>query len=149
MSVAGSLAPESQARGLPLHATSQARWIPRKTNQPILACGEPSWHAVWAPNQTLNAQDRATKSHRNFLQRTHPIHTIGPQTNVLGRFGLFYYCTNFSEKWAELEQLMQSSCNEVVLEFFATNAPDLPHWTPNSCIQAGLLLPMNEMPTSH
>ena len=28
----------------------------------------------------------ATKSHWNFLQRTHPIHFIGPYTNILVRF---------------------------------------------------------------
>ena len=31
----------------------------------------------------------ATKSRRNFLQRTHPIHPIGPYTAVLVRFVLF------------------------------------------------------------
>ena len=27
----------------------------------------------------------------------------------------------------------QSSCHEVALELFATNTPDPPHWTLNSC----------------
>jgi hypothetical protein len=30
---------------------------------------------------------------------------MGPQTHVLGHFGLFRYCMNFSEKHAELVQL--------------------------------------------
>ena len=29
--------------------------------------------------------------------------------------------------------LCKSSCDEVASEFFTTNAPDPPHWTPNSC----------------
>ena len=39
--------------------------------------------AVWLPYETrcntgrTSAKDRATKSRRNFLQRTHPIHPIG------------------------------------------------------------------------
>jgi len=32
---------------------------------------------------------RATKSHWNISQRTHAIHTIGPETHVLVRFVLF------------------------------------------------------------
>ena len=32
---------------------------------------------------------RETKSHRNFSQRTHPIHPVGPKTDVLVRFVLF------------------------------------------------------------
>ena len=35
-------------------------------------------------------------------------------------FGCIWDC------WAEL---VQSSCNEVVSEFFITNTPDTPHWT--------------------
>ena len=58
----------------------------------------------------INARVRATKFHQNFSkqnfwQRTLPIYTIGPQTHVL----------------------------VVLLEFFATNAPDPHHWTLNSC----------------
>jgi hypothetical protein len=54
----------------------------------------------------INVQVRATKSHHNFSQWMHPIHPIRPQTHVLGRFGMFHYCTNFAAKWAELEHLM-------------------------------------------
>src|SRR6185436_8230306 len=50
---------------------------------------------VWLPDETrcktgrTSAQVRATKSHRNFSQRTQPIHPIGPKTDVLVRFILF------------------------------------------------------------
>jgi hypothetical protein len=52
--------------------------------------------------EAINAQVRITKSRRNFPQRTHPIQPIGPQTQVLERFRLFRYCTNFGAKWAKL-----------------------------------------------
>jgi hypothetical protein len=54
----------------------------------------------------INALVRVTKLRRNFSQRTHAIHPIGPQTHVLGQFGPFRYCMNFSAKRAELVQLM-------------------------------------------
>src|SRR6185312_14042276 len=50
---------------------------------------------VWLPYETrcktgrTSAKVRATKSHRNFLQRTHPIHPIRPKTDVLVRLVLF------------------------------------------------------------
>jgi hypothetical protein len=54
----------------------------------------------------INAQVSATKPRRNFSQRTYPIHPIGPQTHILGRFRPFCYCTNSDAKWAELVPLM-------------------------------------------
>ena len=36
-----------------------------------------------------SAKVRETNSYRNFSQRTHLIHPIGPKTDVLGRFVLF------------------------------------------------------------
>ena len=36
-------------------------------------------------------------------------------------------------KHTELVQLIQSSCHEVTLYLYATNAPDPPLWTLNSC----------------
>jgi hypothetical protein len=36
------------------------------------------------------------------LQRTHPIHSIGPKSHVLGRFGSFRYCTKVDAKQHEL-----------------------------------------------
>ena len=47
----------------------------------------------------------------------------------LGSFGTVFCPTRLSAKrfnWGK------SSCHEVALEFFATNAPDPPHWTLNS-----------------
>ena len=50
---------------------------------------------VWLPYETrckncrTSAKVRATKSRRNLSQRSHPIHPIGPQTDVLVRFILF------------------------------------------------------------
>ena len=46
---------------------------------------------IWLPYETrcktgrTSAKLRATKSHQNFSQQTHPILPIGPQTNVLVR----------------------------------------------------------------
>jgi hypothetical protein len=51
------------------------------------------------------AQVRKIKSRRNFSQRTHPIHSIGPKTHVFGRFGPFYYGTKVDAKLAKLEPL--------------------------------------------
>src|SRR6185437_8699818 len=50
---------------------------------------------IWLPNKTrcktgrTSAKVRGTKSYRNFSQRMHPIHPIGPKTDILGRFVLF------------------------------------------------------------
>jgi hypothetical protein len=51
----------------------------------------------------------------------------------LGAFGTVFCPTTLSAKrvnWCK------SSCHEVALEFFATNAPDPPHWTLNFCFHA-------------
>ena len=52
-------------------------------------------------------------------------------------FGYIWYClvalqnsVQNGPKWCK------SSCHEVVLEFFATNAPDPPYWTLTSCFVA-------------
>ena len=50
---------------------------------------------IWLPYETrcktgrTTAKVRATKSRGNFLQRTHSIRPIGPQTNILVHFLLF------------------------------------------------------------
>jgi len=50
---------------------------------------------AWLPYETrcktgrTSAKVREMKSHRNFSQRMHPIHPIGPKTDVLVRFVLF------------------------------------------------------------
>src|SRR6185437_3225225 len=78
---------------------------------------------------------RETKSHRIFSQRMHPIHPIGPKTDVLVRFILFGCIRDRLVALRNSEQngpnKCKSSCHEVVSEFFATNAPDPPHWTLN------------------
>ena len=83
----------------------------------------------------ISAKVRATKSRRNFSQRTYRVHPIRPQTDVLVCFILFW-CI-----WDRLVPLRnsvqngpnkcKSSCHEVVSEFFATNTPGPPHWTLN------------------
>ena len=56
--------------------------------------------------------------------------------NVWVHSGPFRYCTKLGVKWAELVQLMQKTCHEVMSELLATNAPDPHHWTLNSCFVA-------------
>ena len=51
----------------------------------------------------------------------------------LGAFGTAFCPTTLSAKWVNW---CKSSCHEVALEFFATNAPDPPHWTLNICLRA-------------
>jgi hypothetical protein len=45
------------------------------------------------------------KLRRNFSQWAHAIHSIGPKTHVLTRFGPFRYCTKLDAKRAELAPL--------------------------------------------
>ena len=77
----------------------------------------------------------ATKWRRNFSQRMHPIHPIGPETDVLERFLLFGF---IQDRLLALRYSVQkgpnyckSSCHEVESDFFATKAPDPPHVTQN------------------
>src|SRR6185436_7885970 len=50
---------------------------------------------IWLPYETrcktsrTSSKVRETKSHPNFSQRTHPIHPIGPKTDILVRLVLF------------------------------------------------------------
>jgi len=60
------------------------------------------------------AKVHATKSRQDFLQRTQPIHHIGPYTNVFGAFrsiwvyfGSFRNCMKLVAKHTEPVQLMQ------------------------------------------
>jgi hypothetical protein len=50
----------------------------------------------------INAQVRKTKLRQNFSQRTQLIHSIGPNTHLLGRFAPFRYCTKVVAQRAEL-----------------------------------------------
>src|SRR6185312_11041348 len=96
---------------------------------------------VWLPYETrcktdrTSAKARATKTRRNFLQRTIPIQPIGPQTDILVRFVPFG-CIR--DRLVALRNSVQngpneckSSSNEVTSESFATNAPDPTNWTLN------------------
>jgi hypothetical protein len=53
----------------------------------------------------INAQARLMKSRLKFSQRTHPIHSNGPKTHVLGHLGPFRYCTKVDAKLAKLVPL--------------------------------------------
>jgi hypothetical protein len=53
----------------------------------------------------INAKVHKRKLRRNFSQRTHPIHSIGPKTHVLGRFAPFRYGMKVDAKLAELVPL--------------------------------------------
>ena len=63
--------------------------------------------AVWLPYDTrwktgrISAKVRAAKSRRNVSQRTHPIHSIGPKTDVLVR--LSYHLGAFGTVWLAYE----------------------------------------------
>ena len=89
---------------------------------------------VWLPYETrsktgrTSAKVRASKSRRNFSQRTIPIQPIGPQTDVLVCFISFGCLMKLGGKRAEL---VQKSYHEIASEFFPTNAPDPLHWTLN------------------
>ena len=94
---------------------------------------------VWLPCKTqcktgrTDAKVRAMKSRHNFLQQTHPIVPVGTETHVLVRFVLFgciwYRLVALQNSVQNGLKWCKSLCHEAVSEFFATNAPDPPHWT--------------------
>jgi hypothetical protein len=55
---------------------------------------------------------------QQFSQRTHLIHTIGPKTHFLGRFGLFRYCTKVDAKLAEQVPLTHNFAKRSCFEIF-------------------------------
>ena len=55
---------------------------------------------------------------------------FGTFCTIWVQLGPFVCLTRLDAKWAKLEQ---NSCHEVASKFFATNAPDPPYWTLNSC----------------
>jgi len=64
---------------------------------------------------------------------------FGAFLSVWVHFGPFRYCTKLGAKRAKLVQLMQKFVPRCLLvEFFATNAPDPHHWTLNSFFGAFL-----------
>ena len=98
-----------------------------------------AFETVWLPYETrcktgrTSASVRATNSRQDFSQRMHPIHPIGPKTDVLVRFVLFghirYPLVALRNSVQNGPNLCKSSCHEVASEFFATNAPETPHRT--------------------
>jgi hypothetical protein len=89
------------------NAPDLPHWTPNsyfRAFQTILLLHESRWKT--GRIGASNAQGCAKMSCRNLLQRTHPIHPIGPQTLVLGRFRPLLYYTEVSAKWAELVQSM-------------------------------------------
>jgi hypothetical protein len=61
----------------------------------------------WKTSRTgaINAQVPKQSRIRNFLQQTHAIHSIGPKTHALWRFGPFRYGAKVDAKLAELAPL--------------------------------------------
>src|SRR6185312_14443674 len=100
---------------------------------------------VWLSYETrcktggTGAKVFAKKSLQNFSQRTHPIHPIGPY-HVSVRFVQFWCIwdclVDLRNSVQNGPNWCKSSCHEVASEFFATNAPNPPHWTLNSCFCA-------------
>ena len=56
--------------------------------------------------------------------------------SVRMHLGLFCYSSKLGAKRAQLVQLMQSTCHEVISELFAINAPNPMHWIQISCFGA-------------
>jgi hypothetical protein len=90
----------------------------------------------------INSQVHATKSRRNFSQRTHAMHVLAPQTHVLGRFAMFSYYTNFIAKWAKPVLLMHKFVQRSRVGIFCNERPDPPHWTLDSCFGAFCTVPL-------
>ena len=77
----------------------------------------------------INAKVCATKLHWNFSKRTHPIHPIGPKTDILQHFVLFgcrpFGCpTKLGAKRAELVQkFVPRSCVRVFHDEHTQSTP--------------------------
>ena len=91
----------------------------------------------------INAKVCATKLRRNFSQRAHKIHPIGPWPHVLVRF-IVFWCIwdHFVTAWNSVQNRMnwcnysKSLCHEVAAKIFATSTPDPTHRTLNSSFGA-------------
>ena len=86
------------------------------------------WKMGWS-----GAKLRAMKSCQNFSQQTNRSTPLDP--NLMFRC-ISYYLGAFGTVWLPYETRCKSSCHEVASEFFATNTPNPPHWTLNSCFGA-------------
>jgi hypothetical protein len=90
-------------------------------------------------------------SRRNISKLTHPIHSIGRKTHVLGRFGPFLYSTKVYAKLAELVPLSHKFAKKSRVRIFGNERtrstpldPQLMFWsisdrfvTPQKLIQTG------------
>ena len=73
-----------------------------------------------------SAKVRATKSRRNFSQRTHRSTTLEPKLTF---WCVLYYLGAFGTVWLPYETRckIDRTSSKVASKFFATNAPDPPH----------------------
>ena len=61
---------------------------------------------------------------------------FGASRSVWVHLAMFSYYMKPGSKQFELVQLMQKFVTRTHIGIFATNAPDPPHWTLNSCLRA-------------
>ena len=126
---------ESSCHEVPLECfATKARDPPRWTLNRRFG----TFRTIWLHSGLLDRTSaivRATKSRPNFSQRTHPIHPIGPEIDVLVCFVTFgcicYRLVALRNSVQNGPNLCKSLCHEVASKFFAKNAPDQPHWTLN------------------
>jgi hypothetical protein len=78
----------------------------------------------------INAKVRKTKLRRNFSPRTHPIHSIGPKTHVLGCFGPFWYGIKVDAKLAELVPLSHKFAKQIRVGIFHNECTRSPPFDP-------------------
>src|SRR6185295_4112247 len=61
-------------------------------------------YETWCKSGRTSAKFRATKSHRNFSHRMHPIHPFDPKLTIWVHLKPFSCLTKLGAKWAELVQ---------------------------------------------
>ena len=96
---------------------------------------------VWLPYETrcktgrTSAKVRATKSCRNFSQRTQPIHPLEPKLTFCY---VSYYLGAFGNVWLPYRTLCKTGRTSAKVRamksrrnFLQTNIPGRPHWTLN------------------
>jgi hypothetical protein len=63
------------------------------------------------------------KLRRKISQQTHLIHSVGPKTHVLERFGPFRYCTKVDAILAELVPLTHKFAKQSLVRNFRNERP--------------------------
>jgi hypothetical protein len=85
----------------------------------------------------LNWCNSCTSSCKDVAPQFFATNTLDPLhwtlNYCIGHFVPFHYCRNFDAKRPELVLLDHKFVPRHCVEIFATNAPDPPHWMPNSC----------------